>query len=169
MIINYTIIPMFVIIIIMFGLIKGFDIYDLFIEGCKEGINLAIKIIPPYFAMVFAINIFNGSGVINFIINNLIIVPKNIRLVIPMALVRPISGTASLAILNQIFSNYGPDSLVGNIASTLQGCTDTTFYVLALYFGSIKIKKTRYALIVGLMADLVGVITAIIVVYLFLN
>jgi len=169
MIINYTIIPMFVIIIIMFGLIKGFDIYDLFIEGCKEGINLAIKIIPPYFAMVFAINIFNGSGVINFIINNLILVPKNIRLVIPMALVRPISGTASLAILNQIFSNYGPDSLVGNIASTLQGCTDTTFYVLALYFGSIKIKKTRYALIVGLMADLVGVITAIIVVYLFLN
>ena len=169
MIINYTIIPMFVIIIIMFGLIKGFDIYDLFIEGCKEGINLAIKIIPPYFAMVFAINIFNGSGVINFIINNLILVPKNIRLVIPMALVRPISGTASLAILNQIFSNYGPDSLVGNIASTLQGCTDTTFYVLALYFGSIKIKKTRYALIVGLMADLIGVITAIIVVYLFLN
>lgn len=169
MIINYTIIPMFVIIIIMFGLIKGFDIYDLFIEGCKEGINLAIKIIPPYFAMVFAINIFNGSGVINFIINNLILVPKNIRLVIPMALVRPISGTASLAILNHIFSNYGPDSLVGNIASTLQGCTDTTFYVLALYFGSIKIKKTRYALIVGLMADLVGVITAIIVVYLFLN
>ena len=169
MIINYTIIPMFVIIIIMFGLIKGFDIYDLFIEGCKEGINLAIKIIPPYFAMVFAINIFNGSGVINFIINNLILVPNNIRLVIPMALVRPISGTASLAILNQIFSNYGPDSLVGNIASTLQGCTDTTFYVLALYFGSIKIKKTRYALIVGLMADLVGVITAIIVVYLFLN
>lgn len=169
MIINYTIIPMIVIIIIMFGLIKGFDIYDLFIEGCKEGINLAIKIIPPYFAMVFAINIFNGSGVINFIINNLILVPKNIRLVIPMALVRPISGTASLAILNQIFSNYGPDSLVGNIASTLQGCTDTTFYVLALYFGSIKIKKTRYALIVGLMADLVGVITAIIVVYLFLN
>ena len=151
------------------GLIKGFDIYDLFIEGCKEGINLAIKIIPPYFAMVFAINIFNGSGVINFIINHLILVPKNIRLVIPMALVRPISGTASLAILNQIFSNYGPDSLVGNIASTLQGCTDTTFYVLALYFGSIKIKKTRYALIVGLMADLVGVITAIIVVYLFLN
>ncbi len=169
MIINQLIIPLLVVIIIGFGLLKGHDIYNLFIEGCKDGINIAIKIIPPYFAMIFAINIFNGSGIINCIINQLAFLPKSIRLVIPMALIRPISGTASLAVLNQILSYYGPDSLVGNIASTIQGCTDTTFYVLALYFSSVRIKKTRYALAVGLLADLAGVITAIIVVYLFLN
>lgn len=86
-----------------------------------------------------------------------------------MALLRPISGTATLAILQNIFSLYGPDSFIGYLASTFQGCTDTTIYVLALYFGSIKITKTRYALIVGLFADLIGIISAILIVSFYFS
>ena len=86
-----------------------------------------------------------------------------------MALLRPISGSASLAILNNIFITIGPDTFAGRLASTIQGCTDTTIYVLALYFGSIKISKTRYALLVGLFADFIGIIASIIIVSLFFN
>ncbi len=86
--------------------------------------------------------------------------------ILPMAFVRPISGTASLAIMNDIFANFGPDSFVGRLASTIQGCTDTTIYVLALYFGSIKINKTRHALSTGLFADFIGIIASFIVVSL---
>ena len=101
-----------------------------------------------------------------FFLKPLINIPLDI---IPMALLRPISGTATLAIMQNIFSLYGPDSFIGYLASTLQGCTDTTIYVLALYFGSIKIYKTRYALIVGLFADLIGIISAIVIVSFYFN
>lgn len=168
MIINQLIIPLFVIMIIIFGLIKKIDVYNTFLLGCKEGLSLVLKIIPPYFAMVFAINIFVNSGFIPYIMQFLKI-SRAIKLILPMAVIRPISGTASLAVLNQLLRDYGPDSIVGLIASTIQGCTDTTFYVLALYFGSVRIKKIRYALLVGLIADITGVVTAILVVYLFLN
>ena len=87
--------------------------------------------------------------------------------ILPMALLRPISGTASLAILNDIFNTYGPDSYAGLLASVLQGCTDTTIYVLALYFGSIKVTKTKYALPVGLFADLVGIVSAFVITKIF--
>ena len=87
--------------------------------------------------------------------------------ILPMAILRPISGTASLAIMNEIFIAFGPDSFIGRLSSTLQGCTDTTIYVLALYFGSIKVTKTRYALPVGLFADLMGIIAAFIITFIF--
>ena len=161
MIVNEIIIPLFV--------LKKVDVYNSFVEGCMEGLKLVVKIISPYFAMIFAINIFVESGIIMFLVDKLVLLPATIKAVVPMALIRPISGTASLALLNNLLKQYGPDSLIGLIASTIQGCTDTTFYVLALYFGSIKIKKTKYALLVGLLADLAGIITAIIVVYLLAN
>ena len=169
MIINDILIPLFVLIIIVMGVIKKIDVYNSFVEGCIEGLSLVVKIIPPYFAMIFAINIFVESGIITFIVNKLSFLPVTIKTIAPIALIRPISGTAALALLNTILDQYGPDSLIGLIASTIQGCTDTTFYVLALYFSSVKIKKTKYALLVGLLADLTGVITAIIVVNLLLN
>ena len=87
--------------------------------------------------------------------------------ILPMAILRPISGTASLAIMNDIFATFGPDSFVGRLASTLQGCTDTTIYVLALYFGSIKVTKTKYSLPVGLFADLMGIIAAFVITFIF--
>ena len=120
--------------------------------------------------MVFAINIFLDSNFIISLLNlikplfNIFNIPIEIM---PMAFLRPISGTATLAILSDIFLKYGPDSYLGRLASVLQGCTDTTIYVLALYFGSIGIKNGRYALLVGLFSDLVGIIMAFILTSIF--
>ena len=165
---NYVI-PIIIIIIITYGIIKKRNIYEDFLSGAKEGLILTYNIIPPILAIVFAINIFIKSNIINdslFYLKHLI----NIELeVIPMIILRPISGTATLAILQNIFKLYGPDSFVGYLASTLQGCTDTTIYVLALYFGSIKVYKTRYALLVGLFADFIGIISAIIIVSFYFS
>ena len=165
---NY-IIPIIIVLIISYGIIKKRNIYEDFLSGAKDGLILVYNIIPPILAISFAINIFIKSNFINdilFFLKPLINIPLDI---IPMALLRPISGTATLAIMQNIFSLYGPDSFVGYLASTLQGCTDTTIYVLALYFGSIKVYKTRYALIVGLFADLIGIISAVIIVSFYFS
>lgn len=164
------IIPLFVLLIIFFGVKKKINVYNSFLSGAKEGLVMVFHIAPTIIAMVFAVNIFLDSkfleGILGFLepfLNNTKI-PMDI---IPMALLRPISGTASLAIMNDIFINFGPDSFVGRLASTLQGCTDTTIYVLALYFGSIKVTKTRYSLKVGLFADLCGIIAAFVITTIF--
>lgn len=165
---SHYVIPIIILIILIFGIYKKRNIYEDFLDGAKEGIQLIYSIIPAILAMTFAINIFLKSDIINLFLNLLKPILKNIPIeIIPMALLRPISGTATLAILSNIYTLYGPDSFVGRLASTIQGCTDTTIYVLALYFGSIKISKTRYALYVGLFADFVGIIASIIIVSLF--
>ena len=167
---SYYVIPIVVLIILSYGIYKKRNIYDDFLDGAKEGMSLVYSIIPAILAMTFAINIFLKSGIINLFLNVLKPILKSIPIeVIPMAILRPISGTATLAILSNIYSLYGPDSFFGRLASTIQGCTDTTIYVLALYFGSIKISKTRYALYVGLFADLIGIIASLIIVSLFFN
>ena len=161
---NY-IIPIIVLIIVLYALKKRVDIYDTFIDGTKESFDMTLKVFPNLLAMVFGVNIFLKSGVLDFISNNLkpIFSYINVQIeILPMAIMRPISGSASLAILNDIFLNYGPDSFIGTVASIIQGSTDTTFYVLTLYFGSIGIKKIRYAMWAGLFSDLVGIVTAII-------
>lgn len=121
---------------------------------------------PPTLAMIFGVNIFIKSGIIEFIFKNINIgfIPLEI---LPMIILRPISGSASLATLNNILSSYGPDSLSGLISSVIQGSTDTTFYIITLYFGCVGIKKIRYSLIAGLCADIIGIVSAIIVVKLF--
>ena len=161
---NY-IIPIIVLIIILYALKKRVDIYDTFIDGTKESFDMTLKVFPNLLAMVFGVNIFLKSGVLDFIFNYLkpIFSYINVQIeILPMAIMRPISGSASLAILNDLFLNYGPDSFIGTVASIIQGSTDTTFYVLTLYFGSIGIKKIRYAMWAGLFSDLVGIVTAII-------
>lgn len=165
-----VIIPLFVLFIIFYGVKKKVNVYDSFLVGAKEGLIMVFHITPTIIAMVFAVNIFLDSkfleGALSFLkpLFELTKIPIDI---LPMALLRPISGTASLAIMNDIFIHFGPDSFVGRLASTLQGCTDTTIYVLALYFGSIKVTKTRYSLPVGLFADLCGIIAAFVITYLF--
>ncbi len=159
------VIPLFVVIVIFYGFKKKINVYDSFLAGAKEGLNITLSIFPAIMAMVFAINIFLDSNFIYFLLNHLrgFLDILNIPLeIMPMALLRPVSGTATLAIMNEIFIQYGSDSYLGRLASILQGCTDTTIYVLALYYSSIGIKKTRYSLGVGLFADLVGIITAFI-------
>ena len=169
--ISYIILPLMILGIIIYGFIKKCDLYSSFISGAKEGIKSAIRIFPFTVSMVFAINIFLHSNILSFIFSLIGgIIPKSIALsLLPMAFLRPISGTASLAIMSDIFKSYGPDSLSGLIASTLQGSTDTTFYVITLYFGSVGISKIRYALKAGLFADIVGIIASFILVYLTFN
>lgn len=156
--------------IILYGYLKKIDIYDVFIEGVKESFSMITSLFPTFIAMILAINVFTNSGFLDFILSffkplfNLINLPIEI---LPLAIVRPISGSASLAYLNNIFSNYGPDSFIGLLSSVMQGCTDTTMYIITLYFGSVGIKKIRYSLIAGLCADLIGIIASIIIVNLF--
>ncbi len=169
-IISKIILPIFIIIIIFYGVKKKINVYDTFLEGAKEGLVTTFNIFPAIIAMIFAINIFLDSNVLGFIINLISKYIGNINIpleIIPMALLRPISGTASLAIMNDLFKNFGPDSFIGYLASILQGCTDTTVYVIALYFGSIKVTKIKHALWTGLFADLVGIIMAIVLTNLF--
>ena len=127
------------------------------------------SLFPTFIAMILAINLFINSGFLDFALSllkplfDLIKVPVEI---LPIAIVRPISGSASLAYLNNIFTTHGPDSFIGLLSSVMQGCTDTTFYVITLYFGSIGIKKIRYSLFAGLCADLIGITASIIIVNL---
>lgn len=169
-IISKLVLPVFIVGIILHGVKKKINIYETFLDGAKDGLVTTFNIFPAIIAMIFAINIFLDSEVLYFFIGLLkpMLGGLNIELeIIPMALLRPISGTASLAIMNDIFINFGPDSFTGRLASVLQGCTDTTIYVIALYFGTIKINKIRHALWGGLFADLIGIIMAFILTNLF--
>lgn len=169
-IISKIILPLFIIIIIFYGIKKKINVYNSFLEGAKEGLVTTFSIFPAVIAMIFAINIFLDSNVLPFIIKFLNPITGNVNIpleIFPMALLRPVSGTASLAIMDGIFKQFGPDSFAGRLASILQGCTDTTVYVIALYFGTVKITKIRHSLWVGLFADLVGIIMAFILTNLF--
>lgn len=161
------VIPFLVLIIIVYGIYKKVDIYNVFVEGSKESFEMVYSMFPCLLAMIFGINIFLESGFLNYLneflspILNFLKIPFDL---FPMILMRPISGSSSLVILSNIFANHGPDSLIGILASVLQGSTDTTFYVLTLYFGSVGIKKIRYSLFAGLMADLCAIGVSILIV-----
>ena len=168
--VSVVIIPLIVLFIIFYGYKKKVNIYDSFLGGAKEGLITTFKIAPAVIAMVFVTNIFLNSKFLEFLFSfltptlRLLNVPLEI---LPMALLRPISGSSTLVIMNNLFENFGVDSFIGCLASILQGCTDTTFYVMSLYFGSVKILKTRYALKVGLFADFCGIVAAFIIANLF--
>lgn len=163
-------IPIIVLTIIIHGSYKKINIYDSFIEGAKESIPMIMSMFFPLLAMIFGVNIFLNSGIINYIYDilkplfNLIKVPIDI---LPIALMRPLSGSFGLALLNDIYKNYGVDSLTSLLSSVIQGSSDTTIYIITLYFGTIGIKKIKYALWVGLLTDLVMVILSLIIVPLF--
>ena len=168
--ISNFIVPAFVLFIIVYGVKKKVNIYDSFLVGAKEGLVTTFRIAPAVIGMVFAINLFLSSHFLEFIFSFFTPILETFHVpinVLPMAMVRPISGTASLAIMNNIFEMYGPDSFVGRLASNLQGCTDTTIYVLGLYFGSIGVNKIRYSLVVVLIADLIGITIAFILTAIF--
>ena len=159
---NY-IMPLIVLFVIIFGFIKKVPIYDTFVEGAKESFDLVFKLFPCLLAMILSINIFVKS---NIVTNLFSFVSFILYELIPLIIMRPISGTSSLAILTNIYQTLGPDSLAGILGSYIQGSTDTTFYILTLYFGSIGIKKIRYSLWAGLLADLFSIIISILFVYL---
>ena len=157
--ISNFIITILVLFIIIYAVIKKVDVYDTFIEGAKESFGMILKIYPCLLAMVLAINIILKSNILANLFGFISFIPNE---VIPMILTRPISGTTSLAVLTNIYKSLGPDGYIGTLASFIQGSTDTTFYVITLYFGSIGIKKIKYALWAGLFADLLAIILSII-------
>lgn len=162
--ISSLVIPILVLIVILYGIIKKVNIYDVFVEGATESFELVLTMFPCLLGMIFGINIFLKSGFLDFVFKALEPFFSYLKIpleIFPMMVMRPISGSSSLAILNNIFDNFGPDSFVGRLASVIQGSTDTTFYILTLYFGSIGIKKIKYALWAGLFADLLGIIASI--------
>lgn len=161
--ISKIIIPIITLLVIIYALIKKVDIYNEFLIGVKEGLKLSLDIFPSMFAMIVSVTVLVKSNIITDITSliNIKLFPKEI---IPIAILRPISSSSSLMLLNNILSTFGPDSLVGKIASIITGSTDTTIYIIGLYYSSIKIKKIRYSLIVGLLADLSCIIISILIV-----
>jgi len=138
-----------------------------FVEGAKEGFNIAVRIIPFLVAMLVGIGVFRAGGAMEFLsiiispVTNLIDFPAE---ALPMALMRPLSGSGSLGIMSEIMSVHGPDSFIGILVSTIMGSTETTFYVLALYFGSVNISKMRHAVAAGVLADIAGILAALFIV-----
>lgn len=165
--ISNFILPIIVLIIVVYGIYKKVDIFNDFIDGVKEGIEMSLQIFPTILAMLVAINILLKSNIIIDITNILspiftfLNIPSEI---LPLAILKPISGSSSLIVMNELLKTYGPESYIGILSSIIQGSTDTTIYILSLYFSSVGIKKIRYALKVGLLADLTTVIIAVIVV-----
>lgn len=170
--ISSLIIPLMVLGIVIYGIKKKVSVYDVFVEGAKESFEMILTLFPCLLGMLLAINIFLKSEVLNVFLDVLAPFFSYLKVpleIIPMAIMRPISGGSSLAILNNLLETYGPDSLIGRIGSVIQGSTETTFYVLTLYFGSIGIKKIKHALWVGLLVDLIGIISGIVIVGLLFN
>jgi len=163
-------IPVLIFSFIGYGAVKKVKVYEQFVEGAKEGFNIAIKIIPYLVAMLVAIGIFREGGalkyllepVMRFVTDPLGMPPE----ALPMALIRPLSGSGSLGVMAEIMSVHGPDSFIGILVSTFFGSTETTFYVLAVYFGAVSIRKTRHAVPVGLLADVAGILGALFIVKL---
>ena len=157
-------IPLMIATFLGWGFFKKVRVYEVFVEGAKEGFHTAIRIIPYLVAMLFAIGIFRASGAMDVLISiitpltNLIGMPPD---ALPMAFMRPLSGSGSLGIMTELMKVHGPDSFIGVLASTLYGSSETTFYILAVYFGSVNIKNTRHAVPVGLLADLAGMLAAV--------
>lgn len=152
---------------------KGVNVYDAFIEGAKGGIQTSITIIPYLVGMLVAISVVRNSGVMGYVVGGLgwviekLGLPTDFVAALPVALMKPLSGSGSRALMIDTMQTYGVDSFVGRLAAIFQGSADTTFYIVALYFGAVGIRKTRYAISCGLMADFAGIVTAIAVAYLF--
>ena len=164
------ILPLLILFILTYGLFKKVNIYETFIDGAKEGLKTSIGIIPYLMAIIVAVGMFRASGAIEFIANILkaplsyFNIPAD---VLPVMIVRSLSGSANLGVLSDIVSNVGANSYTAKLAAIMVGCSETTFYVLAVYFGAVGIKKIRYALITGLLADFIGIVVSICVASFF--
>ena len=153
-------------LIVVTGLFRKVPVFDEFVEGARQGAMITLRLFPFILAMILAINCLQGSGLLSLLIDRmgagleLIGFPRE---VLPLALLRPLTGSGSLAVTAKILEQNGPDSFIGLVASTIQGSTDSTFYVITVYFGAVGIKKIRHSLLTGLIADLAGVLAAVFV------
>ncbi len=155
---NFTafIVPLLLSGVLIYGLVRKIDVFDTFMEGAKEGLHTSVKILPALVALMIAISVFRASGALDILtyaispVTDFLRIPKE---VLPLALLRPVSGSGALAMLESILAQHGPDSLVGRIASVLQGSTETTFYTIAVYYGAVGVKHTRHTVFASLAAD----------------
>ena len=158
--------PLIILIIVIYGVIEKKDVFDKFIEGAKDGIKIVINIFPTLIGLFLAVGALRSSGIIDVAVRimepllNIVNFPSEI---VPLALLRPISGSSSTAIATDIMKNFGVDSQIGIIAGVIMGATETTLYTIAVYSSSLKIKKTRFVLLASLTADIVGIITSVVV------
>ncbi|MGB9774136.1 MAG: spore maturation protein [Bacteroidota bacterium] len=160
-------IPLIIGSFVLYGIFKRVKVYEVFVEGAKEGFNVAVRIIPYLVAMLVAIGIFRASGAMDLLIMILDPVTRLIGMpgeALPMALMRPLSGSGSLGIMSDIMKVHGPDSFIGILVSTMYGSSETTFYVLAVYFGSVNVRSIRHAVLAGLAADVAGMLGALFIV-----
>lgn len=163
-------VPFMVVAIPLYAAYKGVKVYEVFIEGAQEGFSTAVKILPNLIAMLVAIAIFRQAGLFDILgrwlrpFTSLIGMPSEI---LPLALIRPFTGSGALGVTTDILQAHGPDSFIGRLASTVQGSTDTTFYIITVYFGSVGIRKTRHAIPAGLAGDIAGVIAATLICHLY--
>ena len=168
-IINYissAAVPLIIFSIIFYALIEKEKIFDSFIEGANEGVQIVLKLFPTLIGLFVAIGMLRSSGIIDFI--SFLIYPITKRLnipseIIPLAILRPVSGSSSIVIATDIMKKYGVDSKIGLIASTIMGSTETTLYTIAVYTSTVKIKKIRFVLLAALCADLVGIVSAVLI------
>jgi len=162
--ISVVAIPTLILFIVVYGAIKKVKIYEAFVEGAKEGFNVGVRIIPYLVAMLVAIGIFRAGGAMDLLarllspLTNLINMPAE---ALPMAIMRPLSGSGALGVMSETINANGPDSLIGRMVAVMMGSGETTFYVLAVYFGSVSITKTRQAVPAGIVADIVGILMSV--------
>jgi spore maturation protein B len=162
-------IPVLILAIVAHGWYKKVKVYEAFTEGAKEGFSVAVRIIAYLVAILVAIGAFRSSGALDLLTSLLAPLTGWIGMpgeVIPMALMRPLSGSGALGIVSELINTYGADSMIARMAAIMEGSTETTFYILAVYFGSVGIKKTRHALPAALTADLAGIIAAVVVTHM---
>jgi spore maturation protein B len=163
-------IPVTVLIIVVFGLVRHVPLFDTFTAGAKEGLSSAISILPSLVGLMMAVSMLNASGALDMLSSFLSPVARLLGLppqVMPLALIKPVSGSGATAILTQIFQNNGTESFAGRVASVMSGSTETTFYAIAVYFGAVNIKKTRHTIPAALTAELTACVVSALAVRLF--
>ena len=157
-------IPVLLVAIPFAGLLRGVKVYDVFIEGAKEGFEVAVRIIPFLVGILVAIGMFRGSGAMDLLTASLQPIAVSTGFpaeLLPLAILRSLSGSGSLAFATDLVKTHGPDSLIGRMAATMYGSSETTFYVLAVYFGAVGVRRTRHAVAAGLVGDAVAAIAAV--------
>lgn len=164
--ISLSILPLMILIILSAGIIKKVPVYEEFIEGAKDGFKVSISIIPYLVALIVAISMFRASGALEWLSGLLKFLPVPAD-ILPIMFTRSLSGSATLGLFAELAANHGADAFITKMAAIMVGSSETTFYVLAVYFGSIGIKKFRYAVLTGIIADITGIVLAIWAAHLF--
>lgn len=158
--------PLVISLIILYALLERKKVFDIFLDGAKEGISVVVNIFPTLVGLFFAIGVLRSSGILDLISNRLMPILNILGFpsdIMPLALIRPISGSSSIAVATDIMKNFGVDSNLGIMAAVIMGSTETTLYTIAVYTSAVGIKKTRFVLVASLIADIVGIVTSIVV------